>query len=561
MEALVMVGALAAFLVFVFALEAFRARKAEREYVKKLYEDYRKLSDKKYSPERFLKLGSYFERHRTEGQLDDVTWNDLGMDELFKRMNHTLSASGEEYLYHVLRTPRQDREYLERFEEIVECIGSRPDERVRLQYCMHRLGYTGKYSLYDYIDNLECLGVRNNQKHLVTDLLFLPLTAMLWVNFSAGILGIVALAIFNIFTYFKDKNEIDPYVTSFAYVLRLMAACEELEKLELPAAREELEKLGAYGKKLQPMRRGAFWIMTGRRTDLTSGDILGILLDYVRMVFHVDLIQFNRMLRILRGHVEDVDALIGTAGYLETAAAVWIFRQSLEEGWCRPEFLEEGGCGIELEEGYHPLLKHPVKNSIRADRGVLLTGSNASGKSTFLKTVAVNAILAQTVNTVAADGYKAPFFHIYSSMALRDDMENGESYYIVEIRSLKRILDAAAGRHRVLCFVDEVLRGTNTVERVAASTEILRSLGGRGILCFAATHDIELTGLLSGVFDNYHFEEDVRDGDVSFQYKLHRGRASTRNAIRLLELLGYDRDITEKAAALADQFLQTGKWE
>lgn len=561
MEALVMVGALAAFLVFVFALEAFRAGKAEKEYKKKLYEDYRTLSDKKYSPERFLKLGSYFERHRTEGQLDDVTWNDLGMDELFKRMNHTLSASGEEYLYHALRTPRQDREGLERFEEIVECIGSRPDERVRLQYCMHRLGYTGKYSLYDYIDNLECLGVRNNRKHLVMDLLFLPLTAMLWVNFSAGILGIAVLAIFNIMTYFKEKNEIDPYVTSFAYVLRLMASCEELEKLELPAAREELEKLGAYGKRLQPMRRGAFWIMTGRRTDLTSGDILGILLDYVRMIFHVDLIQFNRMLKILREHVEDVDALIGTAGYLETAAAVWIFRQNLEEGWCRPEFLEGGGCGIELEEGYHPLLKHPMKNSIRADRGVLLTGSNASGKSTFLKTVAVNAILAQTVNTVAADGYRAPFFHVYSSMALRDDMENGESYYIVEIRSLKRILDAAAGRHRVLCFVDEVLRGTNTVERVAASTEILRSLEGRGILCFAATHDIELTGLLSGVFDNYHFEEDVRDGDVSFQYKLHRGRASTRNAIRLLELLGYDRDITEKAAALADHFLQTGKWE
>ena len=94
--------------------------------------------------------------------------------------------------------------------------------------------------------------------------------------------------------------------------------------------------------------------------------------------------------------------------------------------------------------------------------------------------------------------------------SLEDDIVSGESYYIVEIKSLKRILDAAAHRKgTILCFVDEVLRGTNTVERIAASTQILRSLGHSGILCFAATHDIELTELLQGEFDNYHFEEDV----------------------------------------------------
>lgn len=584
MEILVMTAAIAAFVVFVFALEAYRARKAEKQFRRELREDYRKLSDKKYSPERFLRLGSYFERHRTEGQLDDITWNDLGMDELFKRMNYTLSASGEEYLYYTLRTLRQERESLEHFEEVVQCIGDHPEERVKLQYRMHQLGHTGKYSLYDYIDNLDHLGERSNRKHLIQNLLFLPLTAMLWVNFSVGILGIIALMIHNIFTYFREKSEIDPYVTSFAYIMRLMAACGELEKLELPACGEELQRLRVHRKKMQSMCRGSFWIMTGGKGNLTSGDILSVLLDYIRMVFHVDLMQFNSMLKILREHIEDVDILIGMSGYLETAVAVWIFRQSLEEGWCRPEFTEGDGCeagaqkqqgdeqqseeqqracscGIELEEGYHPLLKQPVKNSIRADRGILLTGSNASGKSTFLKTVAVNAILSQTVNTVAADRYRAPFFYVYSSMALRDDMENGESYYIVEIRSLKRILDAAAGQKRVLCFVDEVLRGTNTVERIAASTEILRFLGNRGILCFAATHDIELTGLLNKSFDNYYFQEEVQDGDISFPYRLQKGRASTRNAIRLLELIGYDRSITEKAARLADRFLETGEWD
>ena len=92
-----------------------------------------------------------------------------------------------------------------------------------------------------------------------------------------------------------------------------------------------------------------------------------------------------------------------------------------------------------------------------------------------------------------------------------------------------------------MCFVDEVLRGTNTVERIAASTQILKSLTGSNILCFAATHDIEMTDLLRDFFDNYHFEEDIRDGDVFFNYRLMKGKAATRNAIKLLEIMAMRR--------------------
>ena len=193
-----------------------------------------------------------------------------------------------------------------------------------------------------------------------------------------------------------------------------------------------------------------------------------------------------------------------------------------------------------MKKGWHPLLSQPVKNSIRADRGILLTGSNASGKSTFLKMVAVNAVLAQTIHTCAAESYHAPIFQIFSSMALRDSMENGESYYIVEIRSLKRILDA--------------------VERIAAATQILIRLAESGTLGFAATHDIEMTELLKEYYDNYHFEEVIRDGDILFPYQLLPGKASTRNAIRLLQMMGYEEQIIKKASGQAENFLKTGKW-
>lgn len=591
MENLVFIAAMAAFVLIIFVSESARNRREEKKFIKSLQEDYCSLSQKEYALERFARIGSYFDRHPKEGQLDDITWSDLGMDELFKRMNYTLSASGEEYLYYTLRTLQQSQGELAHLEEAVRYMGEHPEIRVQIQLIMKRLGHTGKFSLYDYLDNLDFLGERSSRKHLLLDFLFVPLIGLMWVNFPLAIMGTVVLIIYNILSYFREKGEIDPYITSFSYIMRLLRACRELEKIDLPVCSVQWEEMKRAGKQMQSMTRNSFWVMSPYRGN-SSGDILAIVLDYIRMVFHVDLIKFDSMLKVVRGHLEEVDALIGVVGYLETTIAVWIFRESLEaeslsgdseaetavgpgadkgqedpqacsnqgSGWCVPEFVS--GERLELEAGYHPLLSHPVKNSIVTGRGVLLTGSNASGKSTFLKTVAINAILAQTIHTCTADGFRSPFFHVYSSMALRDDMSAGESYYIVEIKALKRILDAAALRSGpILCFVDEVLRGTNTVERIAASTQILKSLGRSGILCFAATHDIELTELLQEDFENYHFEEDVLEGDVVFNYKLKEGKATTRNAIKLLELMGYDREVIEKANAQAEHFTEFGVWQ
>ena len=174
----------------------------------------------------------------------------------------------------------------------------------------------------------------------------------------------------------------------------------------------------------------------------------------------------------------------------------------------------------------------------------------------------MNALLAQTVHTCAAASYKAPFYRMYSSMSLRDDLAGGDSYYMVEIKSIKRILDQVSqeeGRP-VLCFVDEVLRGTNTVERIAASTQIMKKLAEGHALCFAATHDVELTKLLEREYDNFHFEERIEENDIYFPYQLMKGPASTRNAIALLKMLQYDESSTTAAEAMAERFLREGNW-
>lgn len=560
MEFVVFTGVLLFIFLFMIVQELMQAKKEEKRFRNSLLENYGKEPPKEYSLERFARLDSYLERHKEEKQLDDITWNDLGMDEVFCRIDRTLSAAGEEYLYFTLRNIFCGKEKLDHLEEVTGWFLEQDDTRIRVQLLLKKLGHLGKYSLYDYLDNLDYLGERNNRKILLLNLLYLLFASLLFVQPAVGILGIVVCMLGHILTYFREKKVIEPYITSFAYVLRIINVCEELVRQKIPVYKKELEDLNEALKSLRELKRGSFWVMAGNQGKI-GGNPLDIIADYLRMILHLDIWQFNLMLRKLRLKTNEVNRLLGITGYLDMAISVGGFRRSLE-GYCIPQLEENANkVYLHMEGGWHPLLTHPVKNSIRADRGVLLTGSNASGKSTFLKMVAVNAVLAQTIHTCTAESYHAPVFRIFSSMALRDSIQNGESYYIVEIRSLKRILDAAQTETApVLSFVDEVLRGTNTVERIAAATQILIHLSESGVLCFTATHDIEMTELLKDCYDNYHFEEVIRDGDISFPYELLPGRAGTRNAIRLLALMGYDKEITERAAAQAEDFIQTGKW-
>ncbi len=558
MEYLALAAAMLLFVIVIFVRETVQAGKQKKRFVQSLYDHFGMPPGRKYTPENSAHIPGYYKRHKEDGQLDDITWNDLSMDDIFRRINDTHSATGEEYLYYLLRSAGRSREWLEHFEEITDWFSEHADERVQIQLLMSELGYTGKYSLYDYIENLDYLGERSNARHHLANGLYVLLLILMPFQLTFALLGMAVLSVYQIVSYFKDKRETEPYITSFAYVIRLLRISDRIVKTELPVCSGELSDMRSCIQSLKGVRSGSFWVF-GAGNGKTGGNPLEIIMDYVRMVFHVDLIVFNKMLKQLRRHVAEIDALISGAGLLEAAVSVAAFRASLKNGWCVPEFLDSE-LKIVIGEGYHPLLDQPVKNSIEAERGVLLTGSNASGKSTFLKMAAVNAIMAQTIHTCAADVYRAPLAAVYSSMALRDNITGGESYYIVEIKALKRILDAVSEGRTVLCFVDEVLRGTNTVERIAASAQILKSLAGRQVLCFAATHDIELTELLREDFDNYHFEEDIRDGDLSFAYRLLTGKSDTRNAIRLLGMMGYAPEVTERAMESAQRFLDSGVW-
>ncbi|MBE5885621.1 MAG: hypothetical protein E7284_04365 [Lachnospiraceae bacterium] len=560
MEYLILFGALIAFYLFVVIQGKFSERKIKKYFITRLKKEYNRLNDAEYSSERMKAATGMYEWHKGESfNIDDITWNDIDGDRLYKSINHCYSSAGDEYFYYRMRTPvlTENRDDFCKNEEIYAYMKEHEEERIKFQLLFARMGRTGKFSLYRYLEYLCELPGKKAIVFIWPWILTILGIIMLFINVHIGLIILAFVIVYQNVTYMKKKKDIEPYLVSFQYILRMLDTAEKVAKVVPEVWKAEGEELKSLRKSLKDISGSNIWFVSSDYSANAATDIVSGILMFFKMLTHVDLFIFYRMLGTVSTHTDEIDRMNMILGKMETDISVSAFRQALDY-YAVPVFTDKG---MKIEEAIHPLISEPVANSFEISKGMLLTGSNASGKSTFLKTVAICALLAQTIQTVPAREYVAERYRIFSSMSLRDDLESGESYYMVEIRSIKRILEAVEEDDvKVLCFVDEVLRGTNTVERIAAASEIMRSFSGENMLCFAATHDIELTQLLADVYDNYHFEEEIENNDILFPYKLLKGPANTRNAIKLLSLMGYPDSLIENAEWMAGCFMQEGEW-
>jgi hypothetical protein len=202
----------------------------------------------------------------------------------------------------------------------------------------------------------------------------------------------------------------------------------------------------------------------------------------------------------------------------------------------------------------HPLLRDQerVANDVRvgpAGTFLLVTGSNMSGKSTLLRTVGVNVVLAQAGGPVCAERLSMPPVALATSMRIHDSLESGVSFYMAELMRLKAIVDMG-GRFEsrddrtLLYLLDEILQGTNSKERHIAVVRVLHHLLRHGAIGAVSTHDLELAGSepLAEACCAVHFRETLHDQDadqpMTFDYRLRPGIATTTNALKLLEIVG-----------------------
>lgn len=546
------------FLAGAGVLNYYEKGKRRKLFLERMMASWGKIPQREYSYDELEYISQFFRKREKEGfYVDDITWNDLDMDRIFALINQSISPIGDEYLYEILRKPVFEEEELKERQRLLEFFSEKEMERHKVQALLAGIRKPGNVSVYEAVSVTKEVEIQGKGFQIVMCGAFFLSLLFFAAMPSPGIFCFLGICILNIITYFMRKQDIDLYLTSFRCVIQLLEAQKNLEKLKIPELASYMEEGKRCRKELRTFQKGSFLVL---EQSSTGGGMEGLIMDYIRMLTHIDLIKFSTMMKAMQEHQEEILGLMKIFGYLDAMISIASFRVSLPY-YSIPELEMAGKAYLKVENLYHPLLSHPVANSIEAENGILVTGSNASGKSTFLKNIAVNTILAQTIYTVTASEYQAPYFKVMTSMALRDDLERGESYFIVEIRSLKRILDETEKEGCLLCIIDEVLRGTNTIERIGASSRILAGLDREHVLPFAATHDIELSYILEDLYENYHFEEEVKEHEVVFNYLLKKGRVTTRNAIRLLEMTGYPENLSEEAKKAVADFEETGIWE
>lgn len=501
-------------------------------------------------------VSSYFRNKNGKNVIDDITWNDLNMDDVFKKINNTQSTAGQEVLYDMLRTPLYNQKILTKRDKVIEYFKNNGKERYEIQFILGKLGKSNEVYITNCLFNKE----DNSKSKLLKFrlLAWLPAISLLLLFLNPiCIILTVGFVVLNVFI--SQKNKVKNYdADGFKYMIKLINAANKIKEKNIYEIDENINSIDASLKKLKNIKRKRVGIQ--EKSIMSDMDIFT---EYANLVFLRELITYEKVKNTIIKNKEELKHVYEYIGTIDALIAIASFRESLDfytKPYLKISEKKEDNT-IEFKDIYHPLVKNPVLNNGNFSKGVLITGSNASGKSTFIKTIAINAIMAQTIYTCFAKEYKSSYFNIYTSMALKDDIHSSESYYIVEIKSLKRILDQVHNSIPCLCFVDEILRGTNTVERIASSCEVLKNIGNENALCFAATHDVELTYMLDDIFENYHFEESITDNDIKFDYKLHGGRTRTRNAIKLLEFMGYDKNLVENANYRAKKFLDTGKWK
>ncbi len=499
-------------------------------------------------------IAVYFKSRQTHDApmhyIDHMTWDDLDMDKVFKYMDACQSAVGASQLYAMLHEPCFESGVLEQREKLLTLLDADAGIRLKLQVFFAKMGRPLGHALASLVYGVSEKRLKRPWLYTVLALLPLLFIGVIFLNAYAGGILIAVSAVTNGVIFYRTFRRIETEVDAVKQFSALLWAAGKISDTH---ALDEL----ALG---QDIAEGymLFRHLGGKLSGLTQQKVsdFDFLAEYIRAIFLTNIRSYNRIIKVLDENTKAFRRLYRSVGELDAMIAVLSFRKSLPY-YCQPEFVTDSR--FEMDGIYHPLIEKPVENSFVMVRGCLISGSNASGKSTFVKAMAVSAILAQTVNTCMARRFVMRPALVMTSMAVRDNVTAGESYFVTEIKSLRRILDKLSEVF-CICFIDEILKGTNTAERIAASAATLTYLHGGGCLCAAATHDVELTRILAGEYDNYHFAEKVTDEGVVFDYRIQSGPTRTRNAIRLLDFMGFDKRIITEAEQLAENFDKTGKW-
>lgn len=468
--------------------------------------------------------------------IDDQTAHDLNVDEVFKKISNCSSTPGEQMLYYILRTPKTNSAELIERNKIIEKLKNDENLRSTIQQIFSNLGKQRKGEIFNLF-NTET--VVNKSKVLLYNLIALSsVVALVWFIIDGADKIPIFIGIFAIYMFIslRTASEIEYELTSLQYLGDFIRASKELSKIDDPTLKDEIGKIKE--------RVDLFSKIDKKTLFIYSQGALDIFIETINALFLTRIRSYYSIINIIKKNRQELIELYALVGKIEAYISVSSYRTKLKN-YSLPNFTDNKNNLFKIENACHPLLEDGIPNSINLNnKGVILTVSNMSGKSTFMRTLALNMLLAQSIYTCLCDDYNASFFRVMSSLSISDDVLSGTSYYLEECNAVLRILNSLDKEVPAFCIIDEIFKGTNPIERIATSKQILKYIMNRNALSIVATHDLELAETCNDKYLKYYFCEDVDENEgLIFDFKLKEGICNTGNAIKLLSYLGYPNEI------------------
>ena len=472
---------------------------------------------------------------RLGGNLSEITAADLNFDKIIEKMNHNMTRLGLEYFYYRLRDLILDEDQIKKTQNNIKLYGDREDELLDMQFQLGKIGYF-KEDVLNLIEEevevereLDIAAKIFSFTAIYIILLFIFLRAKA-VLFIFVLLGVNTLI-------YKKFNEITlGKLESLVRLKSILFVSESLTKNKNQVFTEEFQEVENILGELGPLKKTlrSFGFLTGN-AEMDFAE------TYKNVLFLSEARSFSKAQKYFKKYGEEIFRLYYLLGKIDCQIGIISISKAYGTNFA------DLGEKISGKNLYTPLLKDPVANNLDLEKSIILTGSNASGKSTYLRTIGINAVFALSFGIFFGEKFEIKPMKLRSAIDISDSIMENLSYFMAESKAIGEMIED--GEEKII-LLDEIFRGTNTIDRIAAATATLKYLA-RNNHVVAATHDIELTILLKDLYKNMHFEEKIEDGDIKFDYLLKEGPATSRNAIAILDNLNYPREIISEARALS----------
>jgi len=493
----------------------------------------------------FSYISRYFNNNKHKSEvfhlISDKVRIDLDIDDIFKYIDRTSSKIGQQYLYYKIRTINTLAE-LNRFKNLTELFNNNAKLRLDCQVILSQINTDKSYDLEALINDKPIDKPKYLNILFFTTILNIGLLIASLFN-PIYFMYIIPVFMFNMVFHYKNKGIISYYLNGVVQLLKSLNAAQSL-KSQKPL--KQFYNDFSFIKKIEKIKLKTMFVSFEKNFDSELSYLFWLIFELMKIVFNIEILIFYSFVDSIKKEKKSIEEMFIFVGEIDSA----ISTASLKNDkliTCQPSFNSDKS--ISFSEITHPLVENCISNNLKLENNsMLLTGSNMSGKTTFIRTVAINSLLAQTLNICFAKEFSAPFLKLYTSIRITDDLAEKTSYYLEEVLTAKQLIEASKEKHSCLFILDEIFKGTNTIERISAGKAILSYLNKGKNIVFVSTHDIELTELLKKErFQLYHFSESIENDKLLFDHKLKEGKLQKYNAIKILELYNYPPEIIEDA--------------